>query len=69
MKISQIRLHFSVKFHANIVMKMFAAKIHYEPCLPSEKQLVLNRTQVGHLIKIIITYKTVSSLLLLDKCF
>ncbi len=42
-----------------IKLLTFSAKIHYEPSLPSEKQFVLNRTQVGHLTKIIITYKRV----------
>ncbi|KAM7393180.1 hypothetical protein PAMA_008027 [Pampus argenteus] len=35
-----------------------AAKIHYQPSLPSQRQFLTQNMPVGHMIKFIITYKT-----------
>ncbi|KAM9338641.1 putative flavin-containing monoamine oxidase A [Symphorus nematophorus] len=35
-----------------------AAKIHYEPALPSQRQFLTQNMPVGHMIKFIITYQT-----------
>ncbi|KAM7369261.1 hypothetical protein PAMP_013543 [Pampus punctatissimus] len=38
-----------------------AAKIHYQPSLPSQRQFLTQNMPVGHMIKFIITYKTANS--------
>lgn len=37
------------------------AKIHYQPALPSQREFLTQNMPVGHMIKFIITYQTVSN--------
>lgn len=37
-------------------------KIHYQPALPTEREFLTQNMPVGHMMKFIITYQTVSKL-------
>lgn len=41
------------------------AKIHYHPALPSQRGFLTQNMPVGHMIKFIITYRTVGNKLLI----
>lgn len=58
----ELKKHALIRIHGvHVSVFSSTAKIHYQPALPTQREFLTQNMPVGHMIKFIITYQTVSN--------